>query len=63
MADQPARRFPRGTILVAGLILSIAGLGAAKATGILFPDWSKPTKGTYTEPAGEVGKKAAADGN
>lgn len=25
--------------------------------GILFPDWSKPVKGTYKEPAAEVGKK------
>jgi hypothetical protein len=25
--------------------------------GILFPDWSKPTKGTYQAPASEVGKK------
>ena len=35
---------------------------AGEAGGILFPNWSKATKGTYKEPAGEVGKKAA-DGN
>src|SRR5262245_37501877 len=42
-------------------LLAIA-LGTAWALqaggGILFPDWSKPTKGTYKEPASEVGKKA-----
>lgn len=25
--------------------------------GILFPDWSKPAKGTYKEPASTIGKK------
>jgi hypothetical protein len=44
------------------LLLVVAGLGAAAAgTGILFPDWSKPTKGTYEAPAGEVGKKVDAE--
>jgi len=37
------------------------GLGtawaAAQVTGILFPDWSPPTKGTYQAPAGDIGKK------
>lgn len=41
-------------------LLAIA-LGTAWALqaggGILFPDWSKPVKGTYKEPAGEIGKK------
>ncbi len=41
-------------------LLAIA-LGTAwalqAAGGILYPDWSKPAKGTYKEPASEVGKK------
>jgi hypothetical protein len=52
----------RKTAATGALLLAIAGLAAAaKGTGILFPDWSKPTKGTYQEPAGEVGKKGSAD--
>ena len=44
------------------LLAMAAGLAAAAAgPGILFPDWSKPTKGTYEAPAGEVGKKGSAD--
>lgn len=39
----------------------VVALGTAwaiqQAGGILNADWSKPTKGTYKEPAGEVGKK------
>lgn len=41
--------------------LLVAALGTAWALqatgGILFPDWSKAAKGTYKEPASEVGKK------
>jgi hypothetical protein len=41
-------------------LLAVA-LGTAwaiqQAGGILNADWSKPTKGTYKEPAGEIGKK------
>src|SRR5438876_5079631 len=60
MARYAIRRILRRTASVAGLLFLVAGLAAAaaKGTGILFPDWSKPTKGSYQEPAGEVGKKA-----
>ena len=36
----------------------VAGLAAAKGPGILFPDWSPPTAGSYDEPKGELGKKS-----
>ena len=40
------------------LVFALGSAWALQATGgILFPDWSKPTKGTYKEPASEVGKK------
>jgi hypothetical protein len=34
---------------------------AGQQGGILFPNWSKATKGTYKEPAGDVGKKPSGD--
>jgi hypothetical protein len=46
---------------LAVLAVCVALLGAAQVTGILFPDWSPPTKGTFKAPSGEVGKKVAAD--
>lgn len=61
MARQPIRTILRRMATVAIPLVLIAGLAAAKGAGILFPDWSKPTKGTYSEPAGAVGKKGAAD--
>ncbi|HEU5118892.1 MAG TPA: hypothetical protein VFT74_20025 [Isosphaeraceae bacterium] len=30
------------------------------AKGVLFPEWSDPTKGTYKEPAAEIGKEVKA---
>jgi hypothetical protein len=53
------------TILTAGAAalvaasLSVAALAAGK--GILFPDWSKPTKGTYDAPVAEYGKMMSDD--
>jgi hypothetical protein len=44
----------------AGFVL-IAGLAAQKGSGILFPDFSKPTAGTYEKPAAEIGKKPSDD--
>jgi hypothetical protein len=44
----------------AGFFL-IAGLAADKGKAILFPDWSKPTAGSYDKPAAEIGKKASND--
>ena len=62
MARQPIPRIFRKTATAAILLLIVAGLAGAAATkGILFPDFSKPIKGTYKEPSGDVGKKGAAD--
>ena len=46
-------------IVGAAAVLVVASLAMVKAGGILFPDWSKPTKGTYDAPAAEIGKKPA----
>ncbi len=43
------------TAAFAGFVL-VAGLAADKGKGILFPDFSKPTAGTYEKPAAEIGK-------
>jgi len=43
----------------AALLLATMAWAGATASGILFPNWSKATKGTYKEPASEVGKKPA----
>lgn len=48
------------TAAFAGFVL-IAGLAAQKGSAILFPDWSKPTAGTYDKPAAKIGKKAPSD--
>ncbi len=63
MARQPIRRISRTTATVAALVVVVlaAGLAAAKGKGILFPDWSGPTAGSYDEPSGELGKKTDAD--
>ncbi len=51
----------RKTVRLACLLLLVGGLmAAAKGAGVLFPDWSKPTAGTYAAPHGDVGKKPAA---
>ncbi len=63
MTRQPIRQTVRKTATAAGLFMLVAGLAAAaaKGPGILFPDWSQPTAGTFKEPKGEVGKKVPAD--
>ena len=38
------------------LLLAGVSVAAAAAKGILFPDWSGPTKGTYEKPSAELGK-------
>src|SRR6266550_2203253 len=48
------------SLIGAGLVLTVVSLAFAETKGILFPDWSKPTKGTYAAPAEEIGKKARA---
>lgn len=44
---------------VAGTLLAVVSLAfaAQQGPGILFPDWSEPTKGTFDNPAAELGKK------
>ena len=42
---------------LAALLLVGVSLAAAKAKGILFPDWSDPTAGSYDKPSAEIGKK------
>ena len=48
------------SLIGAGLGLAVLSLAFAEGKGILFPDWSKPTKGTYAAPAGEIGKQTKA---
>lgn len=55
----PMQRLTR-TAAFAGFVL-IAGLAADKGKGILFPDFSKPTKGTHDKPAAEIGKKVSGE--
>ena len=62
MARLPIPQVFRKTATTAILMLVVGGLAGAAATkGILFPDWSPATKGTYKAPSGDVGKKTAAD--
>ncbi len=55
------RQIFRKSASIALPLIVVAGLIAAKGPGILFPEWSKPSAGTYEKPAGDVGKKVAAD--
>ena len=45
----------------AGAILAIASMAfaAKQGKGILFPEWSDPTSGTFETPAAELGKEVA----
>ena len=63
MTRQSFLRIMRKPMHVALALLVVAGLAAAaaKGPGILFPDWSKPTKGTYKEPADVIGKKGSGE--
>ena len=44
------------TTLAAVLLVGVS-LAAAKGKGILFPDWSAATAGSYAKPSAEIGKK------
>jgi hypothetical protein len=48
------------SMLGAGAVLAILSMAFA-FKGILFPDWSKPTAGSYSAPAGEIGKTPKPD--
>ena len=44
-----------------GIVIFLAvSLAAVNVTGVLFPDWSGPTKGSYDQPSGELGKATTA---
>ena len=58
MSQLPIRRFSRIAGTAVALVVVVTCMAAGK--GILFPDWSEPTKGTYKAPAGDIGKKSAA---
>lgn len=51
-------RMPRKSLALYGAagLLVVASLAFVQSRGVLFPDWSDPTKGTYDAPAGEIGK-------
>jgi hypothetical protein len=49
----------KGKMLAAGGLLVVASLAFIQGKGILFPDWSEPSKGTYKAPAAEIGKTAS----
>ena len=52
----PARKY--GSVAAVALLTLVSlAFVAQDGPGILFPDWSEPTKGTYDEPAAELGKK------
>src|SRR5437870_9986896 len=58
MSTQSSRKRFLRTIAVAGVALVVVtAVIAADKSGILFPDWSPPTKGTYSSPDGALGKK------
>lgn len=63
MASQVKQsRFPLPLALSGFFVLCLsAAFAAEKAQGILFPDWSKPTKGGYKDPAEEIGKKSSEE--
>jgi hypothetical protein len=44
----------------AAAVLVAASLAFIQQKGVLFPDWSAPTKGSADAPAGEVGKATTA---
>lgn len=55
-----SKKTSKAATAVAITFLATGSLALTQSKGILFPDWSAPTKGTYAAPAGEVGKKVAA---
>lgn len=47
-------------VTLGAAVLLVAGVALARGKGILNPDWSKPTAGSYEAPSTELGKKPAA---
>jgi len=58
MSKQPT--FSRVALALVAVAMLAVGVAAAKQ-GILFPDWSKPTEGTYDKPHAEIGKKTTSE--
>ena len=50
-----------GTLAAVAVLAASTVAVAAKKVGILFPDWSKPSEGTFQSPHGEMGVKPPAD--
>jgi hypothetical protein len=50
-------RWRNAKLAVLGTLLAGVSLAFVQGQGVLFPDWSKPTKGTFEAPAAELGKK------
>lgn len=51
---------PKMYFLTGAAGLLVVSSLAFVAQGVLYPDWSKPTKGTFQQPAAEIGKAVQA---
>ncbi len=47
------------SLLGASALLVVVSLAFAAQKGVLFPEWSDPTKGSAEKPADQIGKKVA----
>ena len=45
------------SVIWIGLLFVAVTVATAQVGGILFPDWSSPTAGSYSEPVADIGKK------
>lgn len=63
MSKQPNRwQLAQAAGIGAAVLFLVCTLAvAAEGPGILFPDWSPPTKGKYSAPEGEIGKKPSTE--
>lgn len=50
----------RVAVALGATLLLAAAVSAAAGRGILFPDWSGPTEGSYDKPYAEIGKPVSA---
>lgn len=55
----PKRHVRRASIAL-GATLLLTAVATAAGQGILFPDWSGPTQGSYDNPYAEIGKQTSA---
>jgi hypothetical protein len=61
MLTQPSRKRFLKMTAVGVVLLVAAAVFAAEQSGILFPNWAKPVKGTYASPESTVGKQSTAE--